>query len=355
MNLARSLFSVAVVAACVEIAVPVAHAQVPSCTGSDVHGASAEFATGNALMEQALGEARAGRMDRARARAAEALTHFDRQCELGDDGALAERGTALMLMGELLRSAQTYDAFLEAHPLASMDSRTRRRIAANLQPGIVHVSLSRGEAALFVDDLAFGRLPRTTELRLPAGEHRFEARAPDGSVIATQSIVLGDGSLEQTVALTVVDPAAPPTRITRTEPTPTPEQPVAPTPSPAASSAPPPSSAHIDYAGWYVVTASVAAIGLGVGIAGLVVSNDRASAFNASCLVINTAPPSCGSLQDDYHTFQDLGIGGMIALGLGVVGLVTVIILDATQPRETVRIGLAPAIGGGMLSASGAF
>ena len=64
-----------------------ASAQVPAlpeCTGHDAAAASTEFEAGNALLAQAIEQARAHHPERMPAMATEALGHFDHQCELGE-------------------------------------------------------------------------------------------------------------------------------------------------------------------------------------------------------------------------------------------------------------------------------
>jgi hypothetical protein len=314
-----------------------ARAQMPSCTGADPAGATAAFEAGNALMTEALTEIRGRHVDRARARATEALAQFDRQCELGDASALAERGAALMLMGEPLRSAQSYDAFLAHHPLDSLDARTRRRTEPNLQPGAARVSLSRGTAHLFIDDLDFGALPRGTDVHVPLGEHRFEARDDAGTVLASQtatftaeapaaSVDLFLAAEEPVVAEVTPEPVMVPVHRAETEPV-----------------------VRQDYTLFYVLSGVGAAVGAGLGITGLVAADDRAQTYNRFCL--DGGYGGCDAVLGERDSMLGLAVGGFVLAGLGAVALVVVLAIDAGQPRERVRVAFGP----GSLSLSGSF
>lgn len=327
-----------------------AAAQLPRCTGADAEGASAAFEEGNRLMAQAIEQAGRRRIDRARELAAEALTHFDRQCELGDDSALAERGAALMLMGEALASAQSYDAYLRLHPLSSMDARTRRRVEANLQPGSMIAELE-GEAAgaltLFVDDLEFGALPREETLRLPLGDHALEARNDAGEVLAsaTVSLVEGASASRVTLHLPVIEASEP---VTDAEPVLEPEPVVTPIEEPT--------STRPDYLPYYLATGIAAGVFLGAGIGLQVAADDRAQTYNRFCLDPTMPYAGCGSVRSEYDGLFGAAIAGYVLAGLATVGLVTVIAIDLTsRPRERLRITLAPSPDGATASIAGRF
>lgn len=328
--------------AAVLLVAPLAHAQVPACSGSDSAGASAEFEAGNALMEQALNEIRGRHIDRARVRAGEALAHFDRQCELGDASALAERGAALMLMGEPLRSAQSYDAFLAQHPLDSLDARARRRTESNLQPGLARVSLSRGSAHLFIDDLDFGALPRASDVHVPLGDHRFEARDDAGTVLATASGTFTAEAPSVTIDLFL----APEETVADATPVPVPVV------VPVHHDEPPPATGpRADYTVFYVISGIAIGVGLGLGIGGLVAADDRAVTFNNFCLDPG-AFAGCDSVLGERDAFLGMAVGGFVLAGLGVAGLITTLVIDLGQgPREHVRVGFGP----GSLRVAGTF
>jgi hypothetical protein len=326
-------------------AAQVSASELPRCLGSDLDGAAREFEFGNALMEQALREARARRIDRARELATQALAHFDRQCELGDVGGYAERGAALILLGDPLRSAQAYDAYLEEHPLETLDARTRRRIEANLQPGTVYIEVEHAPPGLraFVGGLEFGVLPRRRPLRLPYGEHRIEARDARGDVLAFAVAVLSAESPTATVRLELPEP-----------------EPAAPAPSeepaPAADAPPPPITGgdRVDYTPWYGTTIAVTVVGLGLGIGFAAAVEERAATYNEIC----TAGPAlgCDAVLSEREIFLGLSIAGFVFGGIGVAGLIIVIALDASQPRgaprsERLRLGMGP----GGLSLAGTF
>lgn len=334
----HALLTLALALAMSAAAPSVGSAQLPSCSGSDPTGAITEFEAGNSLMEEALTDIRARHVDRARARAAEALVHFDRQCELGDVGALAERGAALMLMGEPLRSAQSYDAFLAQHPLESLDARTRRRTEANLQPGAARVSLSRGAARLFVDDLDFGVLPRATDVRIPLGEHRFEARGDDGSVLATSTARFTAEAPSAAVDLFLAAPEPVLVPVVAPEPVAVPIQ--RPEPEPATRQ---------DYTLFYALAGAATAVGLGLGLGGLIAADDRASTYNRFCL--DGGYSGCDTVLGERDTVLGLAVGGFVLAGLGAAALVAVIVIDSGQPRERVRVAFGPS----SLTVSGAF
>jgi len=320
-----------------------ASAQLPSCVGSSPEGAAEAFEEGNRLMQQATGEARARHRERAAELAAEALAYFDRQCEHGDDSALAERGAALMLMGEPLRSAQSFDAYLMAHPLDALDARSRRRIEANLQPGaltiIVHDAMAPGR--LFIDELDFGEIPRETDVHLPYGEHRIEARRADGSIAIHDLITLSaespsavvEGSMGERRGPTRVDLA----EVSRTLPPP--EEPVA----------------RVDYlplelslgigAGAFLVTGILMQLG----------ADGRAQAFNEVCIPLDDSTVGCEAVLDEYNGLFGGAMASYVVAGLAAVGLGVVLTLDLAQGAESESISLTCAPGLGGIGCSGRF
>jgi hypothetical protein len=307
----------------------VASAQpLPACTGTDAAAAAAEFEAGNALMEQAMHEARR-RLERAREIAGEALQHFDRQCELGDEGALAERGAALMLMGEPLRSAQSYDAYLAVRPLDSLDARTRRRIEPNLQPGIVTVVYEGAPAHLFVDGLDFGELPRTRPLHVPVGDRTFEARAADGTVLGSSaaSLTMEAPSAEVQLARAVVT--------------------VEPDPDPGPGTLPPATgdtggSSRFDFLPLIITSAAVAVVGVGLGIGFLVAADERARTYNSLCLTPPIDMQGCNAVLSERESFLGAAVFGWVLGGLGAAALITFLVLDSSQPRDRVRVAFSP-------------
>ena len=289
-------------------------------------------------MEEATREARR-RLDRARELAAQALTHFDRQCELGDDGALAERGAALMLMGQMLPSAQSYDAYLRAHPPQALDARTRRRVEANLQPGVVTIEAD-GEAHLFVDDLHFGPLPRSTPVRLPLGDHRLEARADDGTVLATAEVSLTAEAPAITVPLSVP-------RAVTVAPPPDDEPPPA---AVAVADAAP--QERVDFLPYYLAAGGAALVGLGLGIGLVVAADERARTYNSLCSTGLATVESCNAVLAERDLDLGIGVAGFVLAGLGGAAVGVIAVLDLGQaPRGAVRLS------GGLrgLSISGSF
>lgn len=309
-----------------------AFAQLPDCTGHDAGGASTEFEAGNALMTQAIDQAGHRHMDRARELATEALARFDRQCELGDTSAFAERGAALLLLGEPLRSAQSYDAYLVLHPLDTIDARTRRRIEPNLQPGTLVLEVESPRGQLFVNDLDFGGLPETRELRLPYGELRVEVRDEHGAVLVFQDVSLTQEASRVELHLTV-----PPIEAEVTEPEVT--APVVTPPTPPTPPPPPPPE-RTDFVPFYIASAAVAGVGLALGIGMLIGADERARTYNAGCYPVIVA--GCSDYLSERDTYIGVGIAGFVLGGLGVAGLITTWILDSSQPRERVRLSFGP-------------
>lgn len=321
-----SLRLVAVLTATLSFALP-ARAQLPACVGDDAAGAGAEFEEGNALLGEATSEARARHRDRARELAAQALAHFDRQCELGDEGALAERGAALMLMGEPLRSAQSYDAYLRDHPLESLDARTRRRIEPNLQPGVLTITTSGStDAHVFVDDLDFGGVSRDSAIRLPYGSYHVEAR--DGATVLvaleltlSPSSPAGVLSVTGAVAAHVEDPD---TEVADPHEDPDDER--------EEGRAATPVSSHYDYTGWYVLTGTATGVFLATGVVFQLLADERARTYNAAGC---PAAVDCDAVLRE----RDGELGGMAASyilgGVAAIGLVTVLVLDLTQPAAS--------------------
>ncbi len=322
--------------------VPLAHAQpaesptLPECTGSDASAAYAEFEAGNALMAQAIDQLTHRHPDRAHALATEALGHFDQQCVLGDSGAYAERGAAFLLLGEPLRSAQSYDAYLREHPLDGLDARTRRRIEPNLQPGTLTVEVQNASGHLFIDDLDFGPLPRTLPMRLPLGDHRLEVRDAAGTVVAAGVETLSAETPATTMSLFVATPEAEVAEVV------TPER------EPVHSSPPPPAE-HMDFLPFYITAAAVTAVGLGLGIGGLVAADERARTYNSLCFP--TVIPGCDAALSERESFLAMGVAGFVLAGLGVAALVVTWVIEINQPHERVRVAIGP----GGLSLSGSF
>ncbi|UJR85753.1 hypothetical protein [Sandaracinus amylolyticus] len=300
-------FAIALSSACLPSAL--AAQDLPECDGADPRGARAALAEGTALLQEAIAEARR-RGPRVRAIAEGALARFDRQCALGDPAALAERGAALMLMGEPLRSAQSYDAFLRVHPLSSLDGRRRRRIEANLQPGEAIVELDRGSARLVVDGLDFGPLPRSTAVRLPPGEHRFEARDDAGVVLASASATLAIGEAPALVRL-----AAPPI---------------------AAE------DASSDLTAWYVASAALGAASLAAGIGFFFAVDERQRAYDEIC-TLGLPATGCEAVLVERDAALGASIAGFVLAGLSVAALVTLVVLDLEHHDQPIalRVGAA--------------
>lgn len=321
-------------------AVGVAQA-LPVCDGHDVTGASEAFEAGNQLLTEATAEARARHRDRARELAAEALTHFDRQCELGDDGGLAERAAALMLMGEPLRSAQSYDAYLRDHPLVSLDARTRRRIEANLQPGVITVDVrGRVTATLFVDDLDFGPIPRDGGLRIPYGEHRLDALAPDGSVLTTVMVTLDASSPSAVFTVERASAGGGPTRVVVGDHPPSGGTGGVVTGGEGTGSveidrgpATPPE--HIDFTPYYAAVGGLTGALFVTALALQLVADERARTYNDSCFPDPAAFDGCDAVLSEHYATYDAAIGMWVATAIGAAGLGTILVLDLIQPSAS--------------------
>lgn len=310
-------------------------AQLPDCTGHDAAGASVEFEAGNALLTQAIDQASHRHLDRAHELATQALARFDRQCELGDTSALAERGAALLLLGEPFRSAESYDAYLAGHPLDSLDARTRRRIEPNLQPGTLDLEIQNARGRLFLNDVDFGALPRTTPVRVPFGDYRVEVRADDGSVLVTESASLTQESSRAEVPLFVPRPqTVVTTGPTTPEVTPPPRTPPIPEPAP-----------RTDFFPFYIASAVATGVGLALGVGFVVGADERARTYNSVCapaIAAGMAITGCESVLSERDTFLGVSIAGFVLGGIGLAGLVTSWILDANQPRARVRVAFGP-------------
>jgi hypothetical protein len=331
--MARALVPFFVCSSVLLFAMPrVSHAQLPDCSGHDAAGASAEFEAGNALLTQAIEQATHRHVDRAHQLATQALEHFDRQCQLGDASALAERGSALLLLGETMRSAQSYDAYLQSHPLESLDARTRRRIESNLQPGTIELDVANPRGHVFVDDVDFGALPRTTPMRLPLGTHRVEVRDDAGAVLVTDETSLTAEASHASIHFIV--PVVETVVVSDTPP----EEHVTPPPPPPPPTAP--AAAPFDFLPFYIASGITAGVGLALGIAFLVVADDRARNYNATCH--SASAPGCSGMLDEYNAYFGSGVAAIVLGGLGVAGLVTTWLLDASQPRAHLHVAFGP-------------
>jgi hypothetical protein len=301
----RALLLVALLWTCAPL--EIVEAQVPDCTGDDPAGARAALSAGTALLQRAIADAREGG-DRARAIAAEALAHFDRQCRLGDPSALMQRGAALMLMGEPLRSAQSYDAFLRVRPLRTLDARTRRIVESNLQLGEAIVEIDRGSGMLFVDGADFGPLPRGAVLHLPVGEHLFEARDEDGVVLDRVAVTLTSGGGPAGVRLTLERTA------------------------PEEEQRPDPPS---DLRRWYLVTVGATVVSLAIGFVFLAVRSERQSAYDEVCVDPPGPTEGCGAVLTERDAAFLTSIAGFVLAGIAGVSVGVVVAIDLGQPSAS--------------------
>lgn len=304
-----------------------AHAQLPECSGHDPAAASTEFEAGNALLTQAIDQASHRHADRAHQLATEALTHFDHQCELGDSSAYAERGASLLLLGEPLRSAQSYDAYLATHPLDSLEARTRRRIEPNLQPATIELEIQNPRGHLFLNDLDFGPLPRTTNVRVPLGEYRIEVRVDD-IVVATEP-----ASLSAETTFTHVSIFLPPETTGALPPV----VPVV-TALPVIQNRALP--ARTDYVPFYVVSAIATGVGLALGVGLVIAADERARTYNSLCFP--TVISGCSSVLSERDTFLGVSVAGFVLGAIGIAGLIATYIFDQNESRGRVRLSFGP-------------
>lgn len=301
-----------------------ARAQVDECTGNDPEGARTEGDLGRERLLEAIREARAGGEERRGRSAREAIEHFDRQCAHGDPRGLSGRGAAFILLNEPLRSAQSYDAFLRARPLETLEPDERQRTEANLAPArarIVATGEPRG-ARLFIGGLDFGPLPRSTVVHLPEGRHRVEARGADGEILGEVTAAL-DASDEPTPVELEVRPAR---------------------------------SSVERLSDWSIATGATALASLVLGVAFMLKFEERERAY-ATPICAGTPGPDCDpqpicesglpeegceATRMERDVSLGIGVAGLVLTALATAGFVTLFVLDQQRPRDGARVMLRP-------------
>ena len=132
-----------------------------------------------------------------------ALSAYDDACLGGELSALERRATVLARLDLPLDAIRSLDAFLARRPLATLDTRLRERVAANLarleaRVASLDLTLSPEDASVTLDGRAeIGRV------RASAGTHLLRVSAP-GFVTREETIELALGAQARTVTLEAV-------------------------------------------------------------------------------------------------------------------------------------------------------
>ena len=100
---------------------------------------------------------------------------------------------------------------------------------------------------------------------------------------------------------------------------------------------------------------SVAAIGVGFGIAGVVVSAKDASQADKQATALRTtggrcqgASDACGGIQsslDGKATFRAIGITGFVVGGAALIGTILYVAVPSGRSKEQSRIDVVPLLG----------
>jgi hypothetical protein len=319
-----------------------AHAEVPSCQGSDT-------ATQNRARADGLRRYRAAtaRGDINRAEMAAALESFEAQCRAGDVNALEMRAYALAALGRHVDAAESLDAFLAARPLQTLDADARARVGSQrgailAEVGTLSVEGAVADASIVVNGRPYGSVPRDT-IRVAPGEITLQVFAPSLGAVR-RVFTMGPGETRRETidgrgATTSVDP-------TGTDPV-----------SPVDSQAPrrPP----------------VLAIGLGGGallmVGALVGTTVWHGGRVAELSKSECNPPAddeltriCGAVAGERDTARALQItSGVLAGGLAVGAGVALGLWFASAPRRSPAASVAcvPTLGanGGGLSCGARF
>jgi hypothetical protein len=195
-------------------------------------------------------------------------------------------------------------------------------------------------AALSVNGESRGTLPLSQPVRVVAGQVRVELSA-DGFEPLRQSIEATPGRARVELALLRSSLPAAPTPVT-----------VAVTPVVVTTPAPAPSTVTLVTTPVVVdgnsgsilrplgiASLALGAVGLGLGVAGVVISNGSVDSFNRGCSVVNGMVMGGGNCQSDYdsgNTMRALGTVGFIAGGVfTAAGIAMIVAAPRARPTET--------------------
>jgi hypothetical protein len=316
-----------------------AGAPVPACHGRDARAAATARAEG---LKHYRVSKREGASD---AEMIAALGFFDASCAAGDDTVLELRAYALAGLERYVEAAETLDAFLAAHPLATLPPETRARVAAQRPEMLARVatlsidSTPQG-AEVTVNHRPVGTTP-LLHLRLDPGRYDVALRV-DGGASAQRTLDLAAGESHESFSLDAAPPSA------AASP---------PAPSPAAT-APEEAPATGAFRPYVIGAAAAAGVFLLTGIGGAIWANERSNVYNAaSCDGGQKA--GCPSTLSQYYAGRDIEVVGFVGAGVAAAAAGTLFYLD--RRREQARSkpeslgSVACGLGGAAVSCAGTF
>jgi hypothetical protein len=319
----------------------VAQAGPAQCRGVDPGAAASAIAAGDEAVERAASLASRGRAAAARSAFEAALSSYDAACSAGADLALERRAIPLARLGRALDAIQSLDAFLAAHPLESLPPDDRARIESNrrsVERQVTTLSIAaQPPATASIDGREIGSTPITAYRLAAGGSVRVVLRAP-GHQDWTQEVSLEPGTTQRLSVELVQLPAAEPTPplVSVPSPTevadPTERTPARDTDTTVASGPGAEEPVHggggSDRVPWIVVSGVVAAIGLGVGVGGVVLASDRRAALEGACFTV-AAPlvPGCPSIVAEHDLGVGLAVGGFALAALAGTAAVVLAVL----------------------------
>jgi len=263
---------------------------------------------------------------------ATALGFFDAACAAGDDTSLELRAYALAGMDRFVEAAETLDAFLAAHPAATLPAATRARLGAQ-QPAIVArvasltIQTPQPGAKVNVNHQPAGTTP-VHSMRLAPGQYDVEV-VVEGAPPMTRTLSLGAGERTETF-----DPTATPPPVVASH-----EAPVAGETSATPQLAVMPSNKPL--LSPLVIGSGVATVVLlGAGVGGLVWAGERNGLYTSdSCVAVPKV--GCSSVLSQAQDARDVEIAGFVGAGVFAIATGVLFYLDHRTPHaSTLPIGV---------------
>jgi hypothetical protein len=336
VSLRRAAASAVLVLNCAWAVPARADAPIPACRGHNPAAAASARAEG---LRHYRASKRDGRDD---AEMATALGFFDAACAAGDDGALELRAYALAGVERFVEAAQTLDAFLVLHPLVTLPSATRARLAAQ-QPAILSrvASLSIETdvpgAKVTINNQPAGTTPLHA-LRLVPGRYDIEVTGEGIGTIA-RSVDLSTG--ERTERFSAAAPTQPAQAVR------------APAHEVASGEHPP---AHGTLQPWAIGTAVGAGVLLLGGIGGTLWANERVDYYDSNnCAAVDKA--GCSSTLSQSKAARGLEVAGFVGAGAGAIlsGILFYLDRKRSHAAPPTAVGLSCTVIGAGLSCGGRF
>jgi PEGA domain-containing protein len=274
-----------------------AHAEVPTCDGSDAAEARGELDEGKKHYRHALAQANVDT-----AEMTIALSSFDAACKAGDAMALEPRAYALSALQRYIDAAESLDAFLKAHPLESLPNDVRARVTSQRPAIMAKVATLRvvsdaPKAQVALDGKTVGAVP--AEVRVLAGSPvDIEVTAAGFEPVNRTVTLEGDSVREESFPMH--------SSVAEGEPTP----PSGPEQAPK-------------YRTWLYASSAGAGVMLGAGIGASLWRLNRVSTFDQDCLG-STPVPGCSATHGQFVAAEATQI---VAFSLAGVLAATAVVL----------------------------